>query len=99
MKCASILSRVAVTILSSVAANNNVNTISGPKQSVKITDHFMCTSANLMNSTTCTLCRKIYIGKRECRLGDLFHERLRDIKTNDKDASKWFSCATLHSHS
>ena len=34
----------------------NANKISGPKRSIKITDHFMCTSANVIYCITCTYC-------------------------------------------
>ena len=36
----------------------NADKISGPKRSVKITDRFTCTSANVIYSITCTLCEK-----------------------------------------
>ena len=36
----------------------NADKISGPKGSVKITDRFMCTSANVIYCITCTLCKK-----------------------------------------
>ena len=35
-----------------------------------------------------TLCKRIYIGETGRRLGDRFHEHLRDVERNDKDASK-----------
>ena len=66
----------------------NTNKISGPKQSIKITDHFTCTSANVICCTTCTYCKKIYIGETGRRLCDRFREHLRDVERNDKDASK-----------
>ena len=66
----------------------NTSKISGPKRSVKITDRFTCTSANVIYCITCTLCNKIYIGETGRRLGDRFREHLRDVETNDKDASK-----------
>ena len=62
--------------------------ISGPKRSVKITDCFTCTSANVIYCITCTLCNKLYIGETGRRLGDRFREHLRDVEKNDKDASK-----------
>ena len=66
----------------------NADKISGPKRSVKITDRFTCTSANVIYCITCTLCKKLYIGETGRRLGDRFRERLRDVEKNDKDASK-----------
>ena len=66
----------------------NTGKISGPKRSVKITDRFTCTSANVIYCLTCTLCNKLYIGETARRLGDRFREHLRDVEKNDKDASK-----------
>ena len=66
----------------------NTSKISGPKRSVKITDRFTCTSANVIYCITCTLCNKLYIGETGRRLGDRFREHLRDVEKNDKDASK-----------
>ena len=39
----------------------NADKISGPKRSVKITDRFTCTSANVIYCITCTLCIKLHI--------------------------------------
>ena len=61
---------------------------SGPKRSIKITDHFTCTSANVIYCITCTLCKKLYIGETGRRLGDRFQEHLRDVEKDDKNASK-----------
>ena len=36
----------------------NVEKLSGPKRSIKITDHFTCTSTNVIYCITCTLCQK-----------------------------------------
>ena len=66
----------------------NVEKLSGPKRSIKITDHFTCTSANVIYCITCTLCKKLYIGETGRRLGDRFREHLRDVEKDDKDASK-----------
>ena len=51
---------------------------------IKITDHFTCTSANVIYCITCTLCKKLYIGETGRRLGD----RFRDVEKDDKNASK-----------
>ena len=67
---------------------HNADKITGTKRSIKITDHFACTSENVIYCITCTLCKKIYIGETERRLGDRFREHLRDVERNDKDASK-----------
>ena len=66
----------------------NADKISGPKRCVKITDRFTCTSANVIYCITCTLCKKLYIGKTGRRLGDRFREHLRDVEKDDKHASK-----------
>ena len=55
----------------------NVKKLSGPKRSFKITDHFTCTSTNVIYCITCTLCKKLYIS-----------EHLRDLEKDDKNASK-----------
>ena len=52
----------------------NVEKLSGPKRSIKITDHFTCTSANVIYCITCTLCKKLYIGETCRRLGDRFRD-------------------------
>ena len=57
-------------------------------RSIKITDHFTCTSANVIYCITCTLCKKLYIGETERRLGDRFREHLRDVEKDDQNASK-----------
>ena len=62
--------------------------LSGPKRSIKITDHFTCTSANVIYCITCTLCKKLYIGETGRRLRDRFREQLRDVEKDDKNASK-----------
>ena len=57
---------------------HNVEKISGPKRSIKITDHFTCTSANVIYCISCTYCKKLYIGemKKGRRRGDRFREHL-----------------------
>ena len=67
---------------------HNADKITGPKQSIKITGRFTCTSANVNYCITCALCKKIHIGETGRRLGDRFREHLRDDERNDKDASK-----------
>ena len=67
---------------------HNVEKISGPKRSIKIIDHFTCTSANVIYCITCTYCNKLYIGETGRRQGDRFREHLREVERNDKDASK-----------
>ena len=61
---------------------HNVEQLSGLTRSIKISDHFKCTSTNVIYCTTCTYCET---GRR---LGDRFREHLRDVERNDKDASK-----------
>ena len=65
---------------------HNTDRVTGPKRSIKITDRFTCTSANIIYCIKCTLC--IYIGETGRRLGDRFREHLRNVERNDKDASK-----------
>ena len=66
----------------------NVEKLLGPKRSIKVTDHFTCTSTNVIYCITCTLCKKLYIGETGRRLGDRFREHLRDVEKDDKNASK-----------
>ena len=66
----------------------NAENISGPKRSIKITDHFNCISANVIYCMTCTLGKELYIGETGRRLGDRFREHLRDIEKDDQNASK-----------
>ena len=62
----------------------NVEKISGSKPSIKITDHFICTSANVIYCITCTLCKMLYIGETGRRLDDRFREHLRGVEKDDK---------------
>ena len=65
----------------------NVEKISEPMRSIKITDHFTCTAANVIFCITCTLCKKLYIGETGRRLGDRFLEYLRDVEKDDQNAA------------
>ena len=65
--------------------------MSGPKRSIQITDHFTCTSANVICWITCNYCNKLYIGETGRRLGDRFREHLRDEEIKKKDVSKSFA--------
>ena len=67
---------------------HNGGKMSGPKRSIKITDHSMCTSTNVIYCITRTYCDKLYISETGRRLGDRFREYLSDVERNDKDASK-----------
>ena len=42
----------------------NVEKLSGPKRSIKITDHFTCTSTNVIYCVTCTLCKSYTSAKQ-----------------------------------
>ena len=66
----------------------NVQKLSGPKWSIKITDHFTRTSANAIYCITCTLCKKLYIGETGRPLGDRFRKHFRDVEKDHKNASK-----------
>ena len=69
---------------------HNIEKMSGPKRSIKITDHLKCTSDDViyLHNLACTYFIKLYIGETGRRLGDRFRELLRDLDRNDKDASK-----------
>ena len=58
---------------------HNLEKMSGPKRSIKITDHFTCTSADVIYCITCAYCNKLYIGEIGRRLGDRFREHLCDV--------------------
>ena len=58
---------------------HNLGKMSGPKRSIKITDHFTCTSADVIYCITCAYCNKLYIGVIRRRLGDQFREHLCDV--------------------
>ena len=49
---------------------------------------FTCTSTNVIYCITCTLCKKLYIGETERRLGDRFREHRHDVEKDNKNASK-----------
>ena len=67
----------------------NVQKISGPKRSIKITDHFTCTSANVIDCITCTLSKKlIYASKTGRQPGNRFREHLLDVGKDNKNASQ-----------
>ena len=63
--------------------------MSQPKRSIKITDHFACTSANVNCCVTCTYCKKLYrkLVKQE---DDVVTDSENTLakERNDKDASK-----------
>ena len=65
----------------------NADKISGPKRSVKITDCFTCTSANVIYCITCTLCKKLYIDETGRRLGENTYAMLRKMKKTHPN--KW----------
>ena len=63
--------------------------MSGPtKRSINISDHFTCTSANVIYCISCTLCKKLHIGETGRRLGDRSREHLREVEKDDKNESK-----------
>ena len=66
----------------------NFKKLSGPKRSITITDHFTCTSANVIHGITCTLFKKLHIGETGRRLGDRFREHFLDLEKDDKNTSK-----------
>ena len=66
----------------------NTVSISGPKNSTQITDHFDCTNRSVIYCIRCTACNQLYIGETGRRLGDRFREHLLDVKNNSQDVSK-----------
>ena len=67
---------------------SNIVKLSGPNRSAKVTEHFTCTSANVIYCITSTLCKKIYIDETGRKLANLFREHLQDVQKNDTYASK-----------
>ena len=59
---------------------HNVEKMSEPKRSIKITGHFTCTSAIVVYCITCTYYKKLFIGETGSRLSDQFQEHLRDVE-------------------
>ena len=55
---------------------------------IKVTNHFPCTSANVIYCVTCTLRKKLYISETGRPLGDLFRDHLRDVEKDSKNSSK-----------
>ena len=55
---------------------------------IKITEHFTCTSANVIYCITCTLCKKFFIGETGKQLSDRFRKHLRDVEKDDKNSSR-----------
>jgi len=78
---------------------HNANKITGPKRSIKITDRFTCTSANVIYCITCTLCKKICIGWTGRRLGDRFrkhlYETLKEMTTTHPNQSPDISISLI----
>ena len=56
--------------------------ISGTNRSAKVTEHFTCISVDVINCTTCTLCKTIYIpvGETARTLAHRIREHLRDVQ-------------------
>ena len=87
-KCARTRCKTSPFIQKISENNGIIQRISGPKRSIKITDHFTCASTNVIYCITCILCKKLYIGESGRRVGDLFREHQRDLKKDDKNAFK-----------
>ena len=70
-----------------VVSRTTVHT--GPKSTLNITDHFNCTTPNIVDWIQCSNCNKLEIGETGRRLGDCTRDHLYDIPKND--LSKPFS--------
>ena len=53
--------------------------IVGPNSSLRITDHFECTTSNVDYCIKCSLCNLLYVGETGRRLGDRIREHLYNI--------------------
>jgi hypothetical protein len=58
-------------------------TVTGPKSTFKIADHFECTSSNVVYCIKCTLCNHLYIGETGRRLGDRIRDHIYHIRKSD----------------
>ena len=69
--------------------------VTGPKSSHRINDHFTCVTPNVIYCIQCTLCNQLYVGETGRRLGDRIRDHVRDIGTNDntKPVSRHFNSA------
>jgi len=63
---------------------HNAEKITGPKRSIKITDRFICSSANVFYCITCTLHKKICVGETGRRLAERFRQHLQDVERNER---------------
>ena len=63
----------------------NVDKLSGPKWSIKINDHFTCTSAYIIYCITYTICQNLYIAETGKWLADWLQEHLRDVEKDEKN--------------
>ena len=70
-------------------------TVSGPKSSLNISDHFTCLSSNVIYCIRCRLCSQLYVGETGRRLGDRIREHINDIRQNSasKPVSRHFNLA------
>ena len=66
----------------------NVEKLSGLKQSIKITDHFTCTSANVIYFITCTLCKKVIHRRNKATTRWPIPRRPSRRRGDDKNASQ-----------
>ena len=58
-------------------------TVTGPKSTLTITEHFNCTTPNIIYCIQCANCNKLYSGETDCRLGDRIRDNPYDICKND----------------
>ena len=67
--------------------------VTGPKSSYSISDHFDCITSNVIYCIQCTLCNHLYIGETGRRLGDRIRDHIRDIGADDstKPVSRHFN--------
>ena len=72
----------------------SLTTVTGPKSNLTITDHFNCTTPNIIYCRVqCSNCNKLYIGETGRSLGDRIRDHLYDIRKNDqpKPVSRHFN--------
>ena len=67
--------------------------VTGPKSSLNITDHFDCTTPNVVYCIQCSKCNQLYIGETGRRLGDRIRDHIYNIRKIDlsKPVSRHFN--------
>ena len=60
-----------------------VDTLVGPKGQHRISDHFSCTTPNVVYAIVCRLCKHIYVGQTSQIMGNRMAQHLRSIRDRE----------------